>query len=135
MKEKIIDTDILSFFFKGDKKVVTNFEKYLEEYTHINISMITYYEILSGLHFKKATKKLEEFEKFCKSCKIYNLSKDSTEISAKVYASLRQEGKAVDDIDLFIAGIAIKNDFTLVTNNEKDFGKIKILKMVNWMKD
>ena len=134
MIEKIIDTDILSYFFKGNKKVVSNFEKYFDEYPCINITIVTYYEILSGLHFNKATKKLADFEKFAKGCKIFNVSKESAELSAKIYANLRQEGTPVDDIDLMIAGIAIKNNFTLVTNNDKDFGKIKTLKTVNWSK-
>jgi tRNA(fMet)-specific endonuclease VapC len=134
MTEKIIDTDILSYFFKGDKKVVSHFEKYLEEFSNINITIITYYEIMSGLHFRNATKKLEDFEKFSMGCKIFNVSKDSAEISAKIYSNLRHEGNPVDDIGLLIAGIAVKNNFTLVTNNDKDFGKIKTLKTVNWSK-
>jgi tRNA(fMet)-specific endonuclease VapC len=134
MTEKIMDTDILSYFFKGDKKVVINFERYLEEFSCINITIVTYYEILSGLHFIKANKKLENFEKFCIGCKIFNVSKDSAEIAAKLYANLRHQGTPVDDIDLLIAGIAIKNNFTLVTNNDKDFGRIKTLKTVKWSK-
>ena len=49
MKPVLIDTDILSMFLRKHRKVVAKFEKYLREYDSINISIITYYEIVSGL--------------------------------------------------------------------------------------
>lgn len=49
MNRALIDTDILSYYFKGDAKVVANFQKYLAKYEIIEISLITYYEIMSGL--------------------------------------------------------------------------------------
>lgn len=64
MTESLVDTDILSFYFKGDPKVVGKFNDYLQEFDIINISIITYYEILGGLKFKKASKQINEFEEF-----------------------------------------------------------------------
>lgn len=59
MTESIVDTDILSFYFKGDVKVVEQFGAYLKEFDQINISIITYYEIIGGLKFKKAENKFK----------------------------------------------------------------------------
>jgi len=64
MKAALIDTDIVSYFLKGNVKVYIKFQEYLEHFDNINISIITYYEILSGLTFKNATKLLEIFENF-----------------------------------------------------------------------
>ena len=61
MNRALIDTDILSYYFKGDAKVVANFQKYLAKYEIIEISLITYYEIMSGLLYKNALKQLEIF--------------------------------------------------------------------------
>lgn len=55
MNRALIDTDILSYYFKGDQIVVENFQKYLTNYDIIEISLITYYEIMSGL-YKNALK-------------------------------------------------------------------------------
>ncbi len=55
MNPAIIDTDILSYFFRNDEKVVQNVANYLEEYRKLNISIITYYEIVSGLMYKDAS--------------------------------------------------------------------------------
>jgi hypothetical protein len=52
--EALIDTDILSFYFKGDPNVIAKFRDYLKEFDQINISIITFYEIVGGLKHKKA---------------------------------------------------------------------------------
>jgi predicted nucleic acid-binding protein len=49
MKPALIDTNILSFFFRNHSLVVERFESYLKVNSQINISIITYYEIVSGL--------------------------------------------------------------------------------------
>jgi len=51
--EALVDTDTLSFYFRGDMKGVEGFSQYLKEFDLINISIITYYEIIGGLKFKK----------------------------------------------------------------------------------
>lgn len=130
----LIDTDILSYYFKGDEMVVKNFEAYLEKKTPIEISIITYYEITSGLLAKNALKQLEIFESFVSENFIVPLTERSAKISAESYSSLRQEGQPLDDIDLLIAGIAIENEMTLVTNNEKHFERVAGLNIENWKK-
>jgi tRNA(fMet)-specific endonuclease VapC len=49
VKPALVDTDILSMFFRGNPIVVSRFEAYLNEHAQINLSIVTYYEILSGL--------------------------------------------------------------------------------------
>jgi len=132
MKRVLIDTDILSYFFKGNPKVITHFESYLDFFDSIDISLITYYEITSGLLAKNALRQLEVFERFVDENKVIPLSEKSAKISAELYASLRREGKPLDDIDLLIAGVAIANELVLVSNNEKHFGRIPNLKIENW---
>ncbi len=61
MKQVMIDTDILSLFFRKDMAVVGHFKEYLKQYEKIHLSIITYYEILSGLKHKNAEKQLDTF--------------------------------------------------------------------------
>jgi tRNA(fMet)-specific endonuclease VapC len=49
VKPALVDTDILSMFFRGNRAVVSHFQTYLDEHPQINLSIVTYYEILSGL--------------------------------------------------------------------------------------
>lgn len=132
MNRALIDTDILSYYFKGDPIVVNNFKKYLSDYEIIEISIITYYEIMSGLLYKNALKQLEIFNDFVSENIVIALTEESCEISSEIYSKLRIKGELIDDIDLFIAGIAIENELTLVTNNENHFGRIEGLRIENW---
>ena len=132
MKRALIDTDILSYFFKGNSMVLRHLQSYLEIFNSVEISIITYYEITCGLLAKKAIRQLQVFEQFADENRIIPLTEKSSKISAELYASLREKGNHIDDIDLLIAGVAIENEMILVTNNEKHFGRIPNLKIENW---
>lgn len=132
MKAALIDTDILSLYFRGHQNVVENFSRYLTQHDCINFSIITYYEILSGLKHRDANKQIESFLQFVVQNNIVPLTIDAVDISAEKYAQLRKQGTPVDDIDLLIAGIAIANDMELITNNTRHFSKISGLEITNW---
>ncbi len=134
MIESLVDTDILSFYFKGDQRVVDHFNEYLKEFDVINISIITYYEILGGLKFKKAERQIKEFEEFVNNNTIIHMSEESAKISGDVYSDLRQKGITVGTSDILIAGIAIENELMLITNNERHHDSIRGLRIQNWRK-
>ena len=56
MKETLLDTDILSYYLKGDTDVDKKVKEYLKKSPTLVISKITQYEILSGLEYKKANR-------------------------------------------------------------------------------
>ncbi|MDA3866502.1 MAG: type II toxin-antitoxin system VapC family toxin [Salinivirgaceae bacterium] len=134
MNRTLIDTDILSYYFKGNQIVVKNFENYLQDFDLIEISIITYYEIIGGLMAKNALMQLNVFQDFVDQNIVVPMTENSAKISAELYSTLRQQGNTVDDIDLLIAGVAIDNDLTLVTNNENHFNRIPGLRVENWSK-
>jgi len=132
MKPALIDTDILSKFLKGDDKVKEKFKSYLRVYNQVNFSIITYYEIVSGLKHRDANKQMNSFLEFASISNILPLTTQSSENSAIIYADLRKKGTPVDDIDLLIAGIAIENNMMIVTNNTSHFKRIEGLEIENW---
>lgn len=134
MTESLIDTDILSYYFKGDPAVIAKFNDYLKAYEGINISIITYYEIVAGLKFRKAVKQLKDFEEFVKYNTILFITEKSAKIAGDIYAELRRKGIVIGMPDILIAGIAIENDLTLITNNERHYHRISKLKCENWKK-
>ena len=134
MKPALIDTNILSFFFPNHSLVIERFQAYLKEYDKINISIITYYEIVSGLKHRDAQKQLTSFQEFVSYNTVLPLTTSSAIISADIYANLRNKGTPIDDIDILIARIAIANDLIIVTNNIRDFGKIENLEIQDWSK-
>ncbi len=132
MREALVDTDILSYYFRGDIKVIERFSQYLKGYDQINISIITYYEILGGLKFKKAEKKIRDFEEFIANNNVIHISEESAKIASDIYAALRQQGFTIGTSDILIAGIAIENGLTLITNNERHYEPIPNLTIENW---
>ena len=132
MIESLVDTDILSFYFKGDAKVKESFAEYLQLFDRVNISVITYFEIFGGLTYKKAQKQLGDFENFVRNNNIIHITEPSARISGNIYASLRQQGITIGTSDLLIAGIALENDLALITNNEKHYAYIQNIRIENW---
>ncbi|BAZ17616.1 PilT protein domain protein [Calothrix sp. NIES-4071] len=132
MKRSLIDTNILSLFFRNQTLVVERFEAYIREHGKINISIITYYEILSGLKHRDAQKQLTSFLEFASYNTILPLSTRSVTLSADIYANLRKKGTPVDDIDILIAGVAIANNLVIITNNRRDFEKFEGLEIEDW---
>ena len=109
--------------------VEQKFKNYLEVYPRITISEITYFEILSGLTFKKAIKQMDEF---VSTCDLLKLSTASIRISAGIYSELRGKGITIGTADMLIAGIAVSNEMILVTNNQKHYQLIERLSTTNW---
>jgi tRNA(fMet)-specific endonuclease VapC len=132
VKQALIDTDILSLFFRAHPQVVQSFETYTTEHDTINISILTYYEILSGLKHKSAASQLASFTEFAAGCHIAPLTEQSVSLSADLYAALRAQGTPLDDIDLLIAGIALANEWVLVTRNRRHFERVPGLEIDDW---
>lgn len=135
MNRILIDTDILSYYFKGSEVVIRNFERYLQKFELLEISLITYYEISSGLLAKNAQKQLRIFEDFVEDNLVLPITEKSARISSEIYSILKSSGNLIDDIDLLIAGIAIENDMILATNNMAHFSRIPNLKTINWSRE
>lgn len=134
MKPVLIDTDILSEFFRGNSLVVNAIKNYLEEYGTISLSIITYYEILNGLLYKDAKKQLMSFKEFVALNTVIPLLQPAAAIAAKIYADLRKTGNEIGHTDTLIAGIAIANDFVLISNNVTHFKRIEHLHVSTWLK-
>lgn len=132
MKKALIDTDILSYFLKGDDHVIDKVQECLVLNDQLSFSEITYFEILAGLEFKQANQQLEKFDDFVSKCSIIKLTLNSIKISAKIYGELRRKGIQMGTPDILIAGIAIENKLNLITNNMKDYHSIEELSLENW---
>ncbi|WP_338814811.1 type II toxin-antitoxin system VapC family toxin [Bernardetia sp. Wsw4-3y2] len=138
MKPILLDTDTLSFFLrnekKNEKKVTQKVNEYLKEHQKINISIITYYELLNGLYFGDTKERTAEIEVFLNNHTILPISKKVAQKAAQIYTQLRSEGNSIAHNDILIAATAIVENFVLITNNNKHFGRIDELKTENWTK-
>jgi tRNA(fMet)-specific endonuclease VapC len=133
MKQALLDTDTLSFFFRNHASVVSQLETYLDTYGYINLSVITYYEVLNGLLYKDARRQLQSFEQFVALNKVIPLDQEVAGLAADIFADLRKKGQTLDHNDVLIAATALIHDMVLVTNNTSHFQRIPKLSIENWV--
>ncbi len=138
MKLTLLDTDTLSFFLRNEKKkekiATQKINEYLKEHQKLNISIITYYELLNGLYFGDTKERREEIDLFLNTHTILPISKPIAHKAAQIYTSLRSVGKVIAHNDILIAATAIVENLVLITNNNKHFDRIEELKTENWTK-
>ena len=128
-----LDTNIVTYLLKGLYDIDKKLKDELKSGNNITMNPITYYEICRGLLTVKSQNKLQTFKEICEIFGVVEFSKDVMDIAADIYVDLRQKGEIVEDADIIIAAISIHKGYTLVTNNEKHFNRIKGLKTANWI--
>ncbi len=97
------------------------------------ISVITYGELLYGaaksVQRQTALEKLRELILLMPALPL-------PETAAETYGSIRHDleakGEMIGNNDLWIAAHALASGLTLVTNNEKEFRRVRALKVQNW---
>lgn len=63
---------------------------------------------------------------------IMNFDTKSAEFYGRIRADLERCGQIIGPMDLLIASVAMANNGIIVTNNEREFERIKGLKIENW---
>ncbi len=128
----LLDTNICIYFLnKTSKRIISQF-KSVSPLT-IKLSTITVAELFYGAEKSKAKKKNWAIvENFVSTFEIILFDEKSSKIYPKIRASLEKSGNPIGPMDLLIASISIANNFTLVTNNLKEFRGVKGLKLENW---
>jgi len=133
MQKVLLDSNMISYFFRGEPSVITELEKYQEYFEQITFSILTYYEIVSGLKYRDSRKVLTIFEELASESEIRGFDQDTAKIASEIYCDLRHRGLLIPPIDIFIGATAIQHDLVLVTANTKHFQIIQNLKHTNWM--
>ncbi len=133
MNLSILDTDMLMPLFKGAPLVVERARQHRDLYGHLNVTIITYYEVMKGHEYIRARDRQKLFDEFCRLNNVISLDPVACRKAAQVYASLRRRGNLIPDADILIAGIALAGDYVLVTQNVKHFRRITGLRVENWL--
>jgi tRNA(fMet)-specific endonuclease VapC len=72
---------------------------------------------------------------FISSFEVLQWTEADANSAGKIRAGLEKIGKSIGPFDLQIAGQAMAHNLILVTNNEKEFSRVKGLKIENWAKE
>lgn len=132
MRQALIDTNILSYFLKGNPAVAESVRNYLKEYDYLSFSVLTYYETKSGLLYRDSRSQMERFEQLAETSEILEFDLAVANIASQIHSNLRGKGLLVAPADIFIGATAISSDYTLITANTKDFQNIPGLRYETW---
>ena len=115
----LVDTDVLIWYMRGDKKAF----KVIEKTNNFHISVITYIELVQGMRNKM------ELNVLRKSLREWNASiiYITEEISAKAMFYVEQHylSQSVELADAFIGATAVAYGLPLLTGNEKHYKPLK----------
>lgn len=128
----LLDTDTISYIMRRDPSVMARAAEYRQAGQRYALSIVTRYEVLSGLMWRGAQRQLERFDRFCALSDVLPLTEDVAMTAARIYAGLRSRGEPLDDADILIAATALVHGLVLVTNNDSHFGRIPDLRLDNW---
>ncbi len=127
-----LDTNICIYFLKGMNENIRRrlLEKHPDD---IRICSIVKAELLYGA--EKSIKKeenLKNIEEFLFPFQIIPFGENDSNSYSRIRAELEKEGRIIGPNDLLIASTVLENDGILITNNVKEFERVKNLKIENW---
>ena len=103
--------------------------------SQIGISSITLSELEYGV--AKSSKQEQNqvaLAQFLAPMEILSYGDEAAQQYGRLRAFLEKQGTPIGSLDMLIAAHALSIDCILVTNNEKEFGRVPNLKIDNWAK-
>lgn len=132
MARYLLDTDICSYIMKRSHLAL------LERIRSVPIadqalSVVTAAELLYGVKLSTKQKQAREaFNAFVRHLEVMEWPAEAAEHYADIRADLKRRGEMIGANDLLIAAHARSLKAILVTNNIREFGRVKGLKVENW---
>ncbi len=127
-----LDTNICIYFLKG-KNLSLKKKLLSHKPTDIKIPSIVKAELLVGA--EKSERKKENFDKINRlllPLEVIGFNDLESIEYSKIRASLEKKGEVIGPNDIIIASIVKANNGVLVTNNTKEFKRVKGLKIKDW---
>ena len=123
MEQYLIDTNVVCDYFSNSfpEKVLRFLDVIIDSIP--NLSIITQIELLS---WKIDRSVMIKVENFINDSIIYNLDSDVVRRCIEI-----RRNKKIKTPDAIIAATALSKNYTIITNNEKDFANIEGLKIIN----
>ncbi len=128
----LLDTDICSYALK---RKPPRFAERLSSKApgEVMVSALTIYELITGCEKSTARERLlEEVNAFLAPFSKLPFSIEDAYRAGLLRASLEKKGTPIGSYDMLLAAQAVARGLTLVTNNIREFRRVKGLKLENW---
>lgn len=132
MPRYMLDTDTCSYIMKrSNRQVLQRLQNV--SVSDVCISVITKSELLFGVEISARRQQDEAALKaFLGYVEVLDFPDGAASDYAKIRADLKARGSMIGANDLFIAAHAYSLGLILVTNNTREFGRVRNLVLENW---
>lgn len=131
----MLDTNICSFIIREKPVIVKEKLKSIDTQNNkVTISSIVASELLYGAYKKRSSKLISIVKAFIDFFEVLPFDLNASEEYGKIRVDLEQIGMIIGAYDLQIAAHAKSVNAILVTNNIKEFSRVKGLKIEDWTK-
>jgi len=129
----MLDTDTCAFILRRSSQALLDRIQTVPLEQQI-MSMVTLAELLYGVQISSRKKENRAaVDALTRHLTVVDWSRDAAEHYADIRAVLKTKGQLIGSNDLMIAAHARSLGAIVVTNNVKDFRRVKGLKLENWM--
>ena len=130
---RLLDTNTCIYFLnRASEGIVKRFKELSP--SHIKLPSITVAELYYGAEKSRfKSRNLERVKRFVSTFEIVSFDEKACTAYAKIRYSLERSGTPVGPMDILIASIGLAHNFTVVTNNVKEFTGVKGLRLENWL--
>jgi tRNA(fMet)-specific endonuclease VapC len=132
MPRYMLDTDTCSYIMRRSHDAVLNRLKKVPV-SDVCISVITKSELLYGVEVSPKRRQDEAaLGAFLRYLEVLDFPDKASSHYAKIRAELKARGTMIGANDLLIAAHARSAGLTLITNNTREFGRVRGLTVENW---
>lgn len=129
----LLDTNICIYLIK--RKPPEVLQRFLQlQPGSVFISSVTTSELYYGAQkSQRVQTNLEALNNFLLPFRIVDYDESASFLYGELRADLEKRGQPIGPLDMMIAAHALSLDVPLVTNNTKEFERVKGLKLENWV--
>lgn len=129
----LIDTNICIYLMNQKPQAIIDKLTSLET-TEVVISSISVAELEYGvIKSVNKSRNAQRLSEFLLPFEILIFDEKSTKSHAQIRTDLEKRGELIDPLDMLIAAQALAYSLTVVTNNEREFRRVKGLTVENWL--
>ena len=131
----MLNTDICIYIIKRKPlRVLERLESIQPD--QLSMSAITFAELMNGAKkSQRVEANVSRLNALGEILEICSFDQQAAIAYGDVRSSLEKRGEVIGPYDLLIAAHALSLDRTLITNNEREFKRVKGLKVANWTAD
>lgn len=129
----LLDTNTVSFLIRQPTSPAAARLRAVEQ-ANVAISILVVAELRFG-YLRVKSRRIEDLvETFLASYAVIDWSTPCDRVYADLRADLERRGALIGPMDMMIAAHALALDAVLVTDNEREFGRVAGLKVENWIR-